>query len=153
MALNAKFAGLVAKDGPARMTVINPWTAEPLVRNGEEEECWIELHSPQSDLARALDRRLLDKALRRRNARASVRDVEQNVIEKLAGLTKAWSMALLDGTPMDEPCNAENAAILYTDVLWLREQVSNFVNDLGNFRTTPSENSSTSLSMSSDSAA
>lgn len=153
MAVNAKVAGFVVKDGPARMTVMNPWTGEPIVRNGEEEETWIELHSPQSDLARAVDRRLLDKALRRRNARATAKDVEQNVIEKLAGLTKAWSLGMPDGTPFDEPCNAENAIILYTDVLWLREQVSNFVNDLGNFLKTPSENSSTTLSMSSNSAA
>ena len=53
----------------------------------------------------------------------------------------------------DQKQLSENAMALYSDVQWLRDQVSNFVNDLGNFRPTLSENSSTTLSMTSDSAA
>jgi hypothetical protein len=153
MALNSKFAGLQISEQPARMIVMSPWEPEPIVRKDTGEECWIDLHPSQSTIGRAIDRRLLDKTLRRRTQRAGAKDIEQNVIEKLAHLTKAWSLAMPDGTPIDEPCTPENALALYTDVQWLRDQVSNFVNDLGNFRPTPSENSSTSLSMNSDSAA
>ena len=153
MALNSKFAGLQISEAPARMTVMNPWEPEPIVRSDTGEECWIEMHPAQSTIGRAIDRRLLDKTLRRRTQRATAKDIEQNVIEKLAHLTTGWSLAMPDGTPIDEPCTPENALALYTDVQWLREQVSSFANDLGNFRTTPSENSSTTLSTNSDSAA
>jgi len=153
MATNGKFAGLQISEAPARMTLMNPWDPEPIVRRDTGEECWIELHPSQSDTGRAVDRKLLDKTLRRRVQRAAAKDIEANVIEKLAHLTKAWSLAMPDGTPINEPCTPENAMALYSDVQWLRDQVSNFVNDLGNFRPTLSENSSTTLSMTSDSAA
>src|SRR4051794_30751485 len=109
MALNSKFAGFVLTEGPARMTLMSPWNSEPIVRNDNSEECWIELHFPHSEHAKALERRLLDKALRRRTARPSVKDVQEAVCERLAGLTKAWCLGLPDGTPVDEPCTTENA--------------------------------------------
>jgi hypothetical protein len=145
----------MVSEAPARMTLYGP-NGEPIVRNvsnGTSEECWIELYPSQSEVGRAIDRRLLDKALRRRTTRASARDVEQNVLEKLVHLTKAWSIAMPDGTPIDEPCTPDNVMVIYSGVQWVRDQVSNFVNDLGNFQATPLGNSSTSPNMSSDSAA
>jgi hypothetical protein len=153
MASTNKFAGLAGPEAPARMTVISPWDPDPIVRNDTGEECWIELYPSLSEVGRQVDRKLLDKNLRRRAQRMSARDIEANVVEKLAGLTKAWSLAMPDGTPIDEPCTAENAIAIYTDVQWLRDQVSTFVNDLGNFRPTPSQTSSTTPSGISDSAA
>jgi hypothetical protein len=153
MAPNNKFAGLAVPETPARMTVISPWDPDPIVRSDTGEECWIELYPSQSEVGRLVDRKLLDKNLRRRVQRMSAKDIEANVVEKLAGLTKAWCLAMPDGTPIDEPCTPENALAIYSDVQWLRDQVSTFVNDLGNWRPTLSQTSSTTPSGTSDSAA
>lgn len=136
-----KFAGLASSETPERMSVVNPVTGEILLRKDTGDECWIEGHASQSRRGVEIDRELTTKALRRRVPRMSARDVEDGVNEKLGKLVTAWNLALLDGTPIEEPCTAENATELFTDVRWLRDQWSTFVNDLGNFPTSPSHTS------------
>jgi len=152
---NGKMAALSVPEAPAKLMLRNPYDGEPIVRNDNSEECWIEFHPSQSKFGQNVDRRLMDDNIRLRNQgrRMNAREIQDNVCKKLAMLTTNWCLAMLDGTPVDEPCNVENAHFYYTEVEWLREAASSFVNDLGNFRPTPSESSVTSQSTSSDSTA
>jgi hypothetical protein len=151
---NGRMAALEVPEAPARLFLRNPYDGEPIVRNDTNEECWIELHPAASRFGREVDRRLMDENLRRRN-QGPLKGVEiQNgIIKKLAMLTNAWSLAQLDGTPVDEPCTFDNCVFYYTQVEWLRDLVSNFVSDLGNFRPTPLPTSLTTPNTSSDSTA
>ena len=132
----SKFSGLSTSDAPGRMTVINPVTNDPLVRADTNEECWIEAYPAQSRRGSEIDRELTTKVLRKRVQRMSAKDIDDNVIQKLGMLTTGWSLALLNGEPLGVECTPENAVELYTDVRWLRDQVSAWVNDLGNFQPT-----------------
>jgi hypothetical protein len=138
-----KFAGLQLEEAAARMTVIHPIELTPLLdRDGNE--CWVELLPAEGKQGALIDRKASDKLLRRRVQRMTAKDIEENTIAKLAGLTKNWKLALLDGTPLPVPCTEENAVEVYTEVRWLRNQVATFANDLGNFQTTSSETSAIS---------
>lgn len=133
-----KFSAIPKFDTPDRMTIINPITGEPLVRSDTGEECWIQTYAAQSKRGSEIDRELTNKAMRKRIQRMTGKDVDENVIAKLGMLTTGWSLALLNGEPLDVECTPENATELYTDIRWLRDQVSAFVNDLGNFQPTVS---------------
>jgi hypothetical protein len=133
-----KFLGLSTSDAPSRMTVIHPVTNDPLILTATGEECWIEAYPAQSKRGSEVDRELTTKVLRKRVQRMSAKDIDENVVAKLGMLTTGWKLALLNGEPLDVECTPENATELYTDVRWLRDQVSAFVNDLGNFQPTPS---------------
>ncbi len=133
-----KFSGLATSDAPGRMTVIHPVTNDPLTLNSTGEECWIEAYPSQSKRGSEIDRELTTKVLRKRVQRMSAKDIDENVVAKLGMLTTGWKLALLNGEPLDVECTPENATELYTDVRWLRDQISTFVNDLGNFQPTPS---------------
>lgn len=145
---STKFPGLTISEQPARMTVMHPIDLEPIINKETGAECWIELLPTQGAAGALIDRQITDKALRRRVQRLTGKDVESNAIDKLAQLTKAWSIAELDGTPIKTPCTTENAAELYGIVRWLREQVATFTADLGNFQPTSSPILSTSPSTS-----
>jgi hypothetical protein len=131
-----KFEGLATAEAPVRMTVLHPSTGDVLKRS-DGTECWIEGYASQSKRGSEIDREINTKALRRRVPRMSARDLDENVIEKLGKLTTGWNIAMLDGTPIEEPWSTENAIELFTDVRWLRDQWATWVNDLGNFPTTP----------------
>jgi hypothetical protein len=133
------------------MTLISPNTGDPIIRKDTNEEAWIELLPSDSEFGAQIDRRIQDKIMRRRVPRMSTKDLDNNILDKLGQLTKSWSLAAPDGSPIEIPCTPENATELYTDVRWLRLQVSAFVNDLGNFQPTLSENSSTTPNGSSSS--
>lgn len=133
----SKFSGLSTSDAPGRMMIINPVTGDPLILKDTGEECWIELYPAQSKRGSEIDRELTTKVLRKRVQRMSAKDIDENVVAKLGMLTTGWSLALLNGEPLAVECTPENATELYTDVRWLRDQVSAYVNDLGNFQPTP----------------
>lgn len=148
-----QFADFKIPEGTARMTLNSPYDQEPIIRSDNGEEAWIELLPSDSAVGRAVDRRQLDKIFRSRNQRVKAKEAEANVIEKLAYLTKAWSLATPNGVPIEDfPVTPENAIWFYTEFTWVRNQVGLFVADLGNFRPTLSENSSISLSTNSNSA-
>jgi hypothetical protein len=136
-----KFAGLSLAENAVRMTVLHPYTAEPLKREDTGEECWIEGYASQSKRGQEIDREQTTKALRRRVPRMSAKDLDEGVVEKLGKLTTGWNLALLDGTPIDEPWSEQNAIELFTDTKWLRDQWATWVNDLGNFQPSPSPTS------------
>jgi hypothetical protein len=128
----SKFAALGFKEAPARMTILHPVTLRPLVNSMTGEEAYIDLLPAQSQVGTAADRDTQDSYLRLRR-RVTAEDTEKATTLKLGKLTVGWSLALLNGAPLDIPCTPDNAMDLYGEIRWMRDQVSSFVTDLGNF--------------------
>ena len=131
----SKFAGLaVQADKPSRMTVRHPGTGQPL-RDKDGNEAWIDLLSADSAAGLRQQRAIRDRRLAGHARRLKAEDMDREGAELLAALTTGWSLVALDGAPIDVPCNAGNAAELYSipELLWLREQVDQYVADRGNF--------------------
>ena len=134
--MTSKFAGLaLAVDAPARMTILDPHTGQPL-RDANGEDAWIDLLSADSAAARAQDRATIDAQIRAGGRRRSAEQMDAELTEKLAKLTTGWRLLTFDGEPMDVPFSVAAARELYAlpELLWLRAQVVRFVDELGNFR-------------------
>lgn len=132
----SKFSGLgLAVEVPSRMTILHPVTRQPL-RNALGEETYIDLLSASSSVARAHDRVTTDARIKMGNRRISAEEIEASINERLALLTRDWSLATLDGDPIDVPYSAANARELYAlpELSWLRDQALEFSGDVGNFR-------------------
>jgi hypothetical protein len=135
--MTSKFAGFAfgGVDEPTRMIIRHPVTRQP-IRNAETgEEAWIDLLAAKGAVGRAYDRAMTDKFLKLRGQRYTADESDSDVTEKLAKLTKAWSLVLPDGTPVEMECTTANAREFYSfpEAWWLREQVAEFVAELGNF--------------------
>ena len=134
--MTSKFAGLaLAVDAPARMTILHPVTRQPL-RDSAGEEAWIDLLSADSAAARAHDRAITDALIRAGARRRSAEQMDAELTDKLAKLTTGWRLLTLDGEPIDVPFSVASAREMYAlpELAWLRGQVMQFVDDLGNFR-------------------
>jgi hypothetical protein len=132
----SKFAGLgVATDRAARMTILHPVTGQPIRRTDNGEVAWIDILSADSKAARDHEREMQNRRLRSRARRITAEELEAEGIELLVALTQGWSLATLDGDPMEVPCTAENARELFStpDLSFIRRQVNDFAADLGNF--------------------
>lgn len=76
-------------------------------------------------------RRQIDRQLRDRQLEPSAMDLENRLLERLAALTLRWEAVHYDGA--DFPCTPDNARRLYSEQLWIREQVVDFVEDRAHF--------------------
>ena len=131
----SKFSGLgLAIEVPSRMIILHPVTRYPL-RNTLGEETYIDLLSASSSVGRAHDRTMTDARIKMGNKRYSAEEFENSVNERLATLTRGWSLATLDGDPIDVPYSPANARELYAlpELSWLRDQAIEFIGDVGNF--------------------
>lgn len=131
----SKFAALaVQADAPARMTILHPVTGEPLV-DADGSPAWIDVHSADSAAAQKHHRAVQNRRLQSRARKITAEELEAEGIDLLAALTAGWRLLGLDGTPLDIPCNRQNAAELYAEpsAAWIREQVNAFAADRGNF--------------------
>jgi N-acetyl-gamma-glutamylphosphate reductase len=139
----SKFAALgMAVDATSRIFLLHPVTRQPLIKEGTEEQAWIDVVSSVSQIGRAHDRSVTDKQIKMRGRRMQAEDIEADYTEKLAKLTRGWSLVTLAGEALDVEFTPGNARELYSlpELAWLRDQVSEFVADLGNFPTAASKN-------------
>ena len=90
------------------------------------------------------NRKRIDKVWKGGVFRASAQtaeETEEQTITKLASVTKEWGEVLADGTKRASfenkgkllECSVENAALLYRENPWVKEQVFAAVNDRQNF--------------------
>lgn len=131
----SKFSGLAVRgDQPSRMTIHHPGTGLPL-RDADGLPAWIDLLSMDSKAAQQIQRAAQNRRLERRIRKLTAEDLAAEEIDLLAALTSKWRLLTLDGAAIDVECSAANAAELYAlpELAWLREQVSGFVADRGNF--------------------
>ncbi len=58
-------------------------------------------------------------------------EMERHHIERLAAATIGWDEVLYKGAPL--PFTEENAKTLYSEQIWIREQVQQFIEERANF--------------------
>ncbi len=140
--MSTKFSGLgLAVDSPTRMTILHPVSRVPLTIAGTDppEAAWIDLVSVNSVAGRKHDRAVTDRLIKMRGRRPTAAEMDSDTTEKLATLTRDWHLATLDGESIEIPCTLANARDLYgmPEAAWLREQVAEFVVDVGNLEKAP----------------
>jgi hypothetical protein len=115
--------GALAEAG-APLTLCHPKTKEAL-----PVRIWLQGEDAAS--YRALLRQQLDRHLADPKAELKAADLEERLIERLAALTVRWDNMIEDGEAL--PCTTEAARQIYQHHLWIREQVSRFVEERANF--------------------
>ena len=128
----SKFAAL-ALNPAGRMLIVHPVTKKPLVDRGGQQ-AYIDLHSADSEAARKWRHALTNKRLDAKVARMpSAEETEAEAFSFLAAMTTGWYLLDTEGQPIDVPFTADNAAELYREVPWLRDQVDAYLGDRANF--------------------
>jgi len=132
----SKFAALaVAVNDAARMTIIHPFTNQPL-RDADGKEAWIAVLSSDSEAAVKHQRAVTNRRLAMRNRnKVTAEEIDAEAIDLLAALTKGWRLLDLEGNPLEIEFTEANARELYgaPAFTWLREQVSIFAAERSNF--------------------
>lgn len=113
----------------ATMTVRDPGTGEPCQTDGTPVT--ITVHGVDSDQHRKAWRAMLDRRANAKTKKVRSADWEAETARLLAQITESWEGVVWDGKPL--PCTEADAAMLYTRVPWLREQLDEFLNERGNF--------------------
>jgi hypothetical protein len=130
---------MISVDPPSRMTIINPYTRQPVRGKDNEDTAWVEVLSESSGPGRAFLRDQTDQIMMRKGRVARSEDLEANLSDKAARLTVGWHLLGLDGgAPLPIPFSLGNARDLYAmpEMAWLRDQVLEHAADLGNWRQT-----------------
>lgn len=134
----SKFSGLgITVEQPSRMEIIHPHTGEIMRITETGEVAWIDVLSSSSAAGRAHDRDVLDSQNNRgsRPRPMTAKKIEEILTKKAATLTRGWRLADLYGNAIDVEYSEAFAYELYEkeEAAWLREQVLNFADNLGNF--------------------
>ena len=114
----------------SKMEVVHPATGVPT-------GVTITIAGVDSKTYQEAQHRIANKRMRRMNSRGSMKfaltseEVELESIELLARCTLGWEEVDWEGDPLK--FSLENAKMLYTELLWLREQVVAFMEDRANF--------------------
>jgi hypothetical protein len=126
----SKLNSVDACDNGAVCEILHPATGEPIGAK-------ITLAGIDSQIYRKAQRALSNKRLKQLvgrgvvNRTPTVEEFEYETIEMLAKCTLAWEGIVWEGKELQ--CNFENAKMLYTKLIWLRDQVDAFINDRANF--------------------
>lgn len=115
----------------SRCMLVDPVTREPI--SDEDGGLFIEVRSPWSQEADKHRFEVQDRA-RKLGRELNAKEQRDNYDAYLAKLTVGWNLPDDDGAP--KPCNFASAREVYSDagLYWIKEQVSEFINDRGNFR-------------------
>lgn len=113
-----------------KMEIVNPATGVPVGAT-------ITLVGIDSKIYQDAQHKISNKRMKRMNSRGGVKfaltseEVEFESIELLARCTLGWENVDWEGSPL--PFNFENAKMIYTELLWLREQCVVAMEDRANF--------------------
>jgi len=109
----------------------HPVTDE-LLHNEDGEPITITLLGRDAPEYRRFMRNTANAAMRKgKNNRASIEQLEQQSADLLAAVTVAWENVVLEGEALE--CTPDNAARVYRELPFVREQVDEFVEDRSNF--------------------
>lgn len=155
--MSSKFSALALEvEKPTCMNIMHPVSRQPL-RDKDGKTAYINLYSGDSEIARRHQRSVQRRRLNmvRGRSKLTPEELEAEAVEFLAAVTAPdWYLVDFDGNVIDVPFSPENARELYKEpaLLWLREQVDEWVADRGNFSTALSNNSATTQNTNSDRA-
>ncbi|MDB6454693.1 hypothetical protein [Falsirhodobacter sp. 20TX0035] len=124
----ADFDLTAAADRGADMQLEHPVTGEPLVTD-TGEEITIRLLGNDSREFRAALSDLAEKQAGKK--RQSLAAAEAHSVDLLARLTLGWQGIVYKGVPLE--FTRENAAMLYRERPFIREQIDRFIGNRGNF--------------------
>lgn len=112
----------------------HPVTKE-IIKDKEGNPAWIELYPKDSKIGRKLERKLIDRRLKKKEGQITTSSMEESAVEMLAALTKGWYLVKGDGEKAEYECDDETKRKFYSDdsLRWIRDQVDRFVLDLANF--------------------
>lgn len=114
----------------SRMEIVNPATGVPI-------GAFITLTGTDSKTYQVAQHKIANKRMKRANRGNGMRfmptseEVEVESIELLARCTLGWENIEWEGNELS--FNYENAKMIYTELLWLREQCVAFIEDRPNF--------------------
>lgn len=118
----------------APLTLCHPISGEKL-QDKDGKPVTITLLGSDSDeyqkQDRANNKARLAKAQRSRRFIPTPEELEADNVALLAAVTTGWSGIVVNGEAPE--CNTTQAAKLYKEQLWVREQVNEFVSDRSNF--------------------
>ena len=126
----SKLNSVEACDNGAVYEVVHPTTGEPIGAK-------ITLAGVDSQVYRKAQRALSNKRLKSTfnkgivSKTPTMEEFEFETIDILAKCTLSWENVIWEGKELS--CNYENAKMLYTNLIWLRDQVDAFINDRANF--------------------
>ncbi|MEP3245065.1 MAG: hypothetical protein ABJN40_12965 [Sneathiella sp.] len=108
----------------AVLTLHHPVTKDPL-----PVKIW--LQGTDASAYRTAVRRQVDDQIAAGKADLSAAELEERHIERLAAVTLKWEHVTYHGQSLD--CSVANALTLYREQIWIREQVTYFVEDRTRF--------------------
>lgn len=142
----SRFSGLgIRAETPARMVVRHPVTGRPLVNAATGEEAFILLLSGDSQAAKQARHKIQQERIDNRVRKITLADAEEENTRVMAALVRGWSLATLEGEPLDVECSPSTAYELFSspDTAFVAEQAVEFVGHRGNFLAASSGGSST----------
>ncbi len=127
-------------EAPERCIILHPTNGEPIY-DKDGQPMFVALFSHDSPRARDYNRETLNRRLARRNkSNLSAEELEAETVGLLVALVADWHLVnVTTREPITMPCNPANARTLFNEpaLQWLREQVSEFVQERRNFLPKP----------------
>lgn len=121
-----------AAEAGATMTLRHPVTDEDLTDGKGKPVTITVLGSDSREFRRKVDE--INRTRQRKRGNMSLAESERAASELLAAVTKSWTGIEWEGKVLE--CTPENAEMLYRERSWVRQQVDEFVADVGNFSQT-----------------
>lgn len=144
----SKLDTVAACDEGADLELTHPITGAVLTDEKTGEAVSIKLIGADSKEYQSLTHKAQTKRLNKRLSRGGVvkmtaEELDADALELLVHCTKGWKHVLVDGKEL--VFNETNARQLYTRFPWIRDQVSDFVQERANFLGESSNHSSPML--------
>ena len=105
-------------------TIYHPITNEPL-------DIQIKLAGADSDIYKKAINKQVEKKLKKGTVNRTLEQEEKEEIEILTACTLDWKNVEYEGRALE--CKPESIKFIYSQFIWLREQVDNFINDRKNY--------------------
>lgn len=116
------------------LTLRHPVTGDVLLHGSAEAQkpVTITLLGVESSVAEKMQREAQRRRLKKGfQYKVTPEELEAEALNLLGALTQSWDGVGLGVESLE--CNAINAQRLYREMPWIRKQVDEFVNDIGNY--------------------
>lgn len=119
-------------DESVKMEIARPDTGETLL-DKDDNPAYLMLLSMESETGKNARHRIQNKMMQKQNKKQTAEAMEEQEIDLISELVTGWYLVDFNGEPVEEEFNKDNVKKLLREASWIREQASEFANDLGNF--------------------